>query len=303
MKIVFAGTPAVAIPSLAHLIGRGHDVCLAVTRPDAKVGRKQIVTPSPIAHYAQSHGIEVLRTSRILPADQLVIEATRPELGVAVAFGSIFDQGTLGLPSRGWVNLHFSLLPRWRGAAPVQRALLADEARHGVSVFQIQSGMDDGPIWLQREFPVEPTATAGEVLESFARLGAAVLGEAIDLIGSGAQPSPQIGVPSLAPKLQPDEAILRPLDSVRSNFQRFRAVNPEPGARVSFGLTDLKLHGAAPVPESLLEPQVALSRPGEILAVSDRVFWRCSPGAIELIEVQPAGRTPMPAAAWWRGIR
>ncbi|RIJ44324.1 methionyl-tRNA formyltransferase, partial [Clavibacter lycopersici] len=185
MRVVFAGTPHAAVPSLVRLHEDGHDVALVVTRADAPVGRKRVLTPSPVAAEAERLGIPTLRTNRLDDAATAEIAALAPELGVIVAYGGLVREPLLSTPERGWINLHFSLLPRWRGAAPVQRSIMAGESVTGASVFQLERGMDTGPVFSMETRPTGAHETAGDVLGALATQGADLLARTVAGIAAG----------------------------------------------------------------------------------------------------------------------
>lgn len=294
MRIVFAGTPALAVPTLEALVAAGHDIVLVITREDAPRGRKRELTPSEVAVAAEGLGLEVRKTNRIGPDDVAAVRVSEAELGVVVAYGAIFREDMLAAPKRGWINLHFSLLPRWRGAAPVPHSILNDEPL-GVSVFQLEQGVDDGPLWAQCELSVEPRATAGAVLEDFAVRGAPVVLSTLEAILDGASPSPQQGEPSHARKLTLSDAELHPVDGLTATVARFRAVTPEPGAWVTDGDSRLKILEATPSDDRLA--------PGEFASTAGIVHLGTGDGSLRLERVQPAGKAAMSAADWWRGRR
>ncbi|HLP22910.1 MAG TPA: methionyl-tRNA formyltransferase, partial [Microbacteriaceae bacterium] len=229
MRIVFAGTPAVAVPTLEALNRAGHEIVLVLTREDAPRGRKRILTPSEVAVAATDMGLPLLKANVVTDEVVAAVRDARVDLGVVVAFGAIFRPPMLAAPNAGWMNLHFSLLPRWRGAAPVPHALLAGEPL-GVSVFQLDTGVDSGPLWRSEALEVDPLASASDVLSDFAVRGAEVVLQAISAADAGESPRPQVGTPSHAPKLAAIDGELRPSDGIAAVFRRFRAMTSEPGA-------------------------------------------------------------------------
>jgi methionyl-tRNA formyltransferase len=297
MRLVFAGTPLAAVPSLQRLAASGHEVVLVVTRADAPVGRKRVLTPSPVAAEAERLGIRTLRTNRLDDAATARIADLRADLGVIVAYGGLVREPLLSTPARGWINLHFSLLPRWRGAAPVQRSIMAGERVTGASVFQLERGMDTGPVYATEERPTGDHETAGHVLDALAVDGAGLLLRTVDAIADGtAVARPQEGEPTLAPKTTIDDGRIdwaRPAPEV---LARIRGVTPEPGAFTSVDDMRLKVHRAAALRDA------APLEPGRIVSVDGRVAVGTASDPVELIQVQPAGRTAMPAADWWRGF-
>jgi methionyl-tRNA formyltransferase len=297
MRLVFAGTPLAAVPSLQLLAASGHEVALVVTRADAPLGRKRVLTPSPVAAEAERLGIPTLRTNRLDEEATARIAAVGADLGVIVAYGGLVREPLLATPAHGWINLHFSLLPRWRGAAPVQRSIMAGERVTGASVFQLERGMDTGPVFAMEERPTGDHETAGHVLEALAVQGADLLVRTVDRIAAGtAVARPQEGEPTLAPKTTIEDGRVdwaRPADEV---LARIRGVTPEPGAHTSVGDVRLKIHRAAVLRDA------APLEPGRIASVGGRVVVGTAGHPVELVQVQPAGKSPMPAADWWRGV-
>ncbi|THG33061.1 methionyl-tRNA formyltransferase [Naasia lichenicola] len=302
MRLIFAGTPSAAVPSL-DLLARGtHEVAAVLTRPDAEVGRKRVLTPSDVARRALELELPVLRPHRLDRDAVSELTALEADLGVIVAYGALLRAPALAAPRLGWINLHFSLLPRWRGAAPVQRAVMAGDERTGASVFQLEEGLDTGPVYASVECPIGRNESAGHLLGVLADTGAELLASVVDRIAAGrAVGVPQTGEPTLAPKLSLADAAIdwrRPAAEV---LARILGTTPEPGAF-------LLLDGGArlKVLEAILARDVTLPS-GTITASDGRILLGVgdAPGrdrvAIELLQVHPAGKRPMPAADWWRG--
>jgi methionyl-tRNA formyltransferase len=298
MRLVFAGTPDAAVPALRVLTASGHDVALVVSRPDAPQGRKRVLTPSPVSRAADDLGIPVLKTARLDEAATDAIAAVGAELGVIVAYGGLVREPLLSAPARGWINLHFSLLPRWRGAAPVQHALINGDGVTGAAVFQLVPALDAGDVFEAREYVVPPEASAGDVLTDLAGLGAELLRDVVAGIEDGsARATPQTGEASLAPKLVLDDARIRWEDPAPAVLARVRGTTPEPGAFTTVNGTRLKVlaaraHGAE-----------VILRPGEFAAAGRSVLVGTGTTAISLDRVQPAGRSEMSGGDWWRGLR
>ncbi|MCK8610835.1 methionyl-tRNA formyltransferase [Agromyces sp. C10] len=299
LRIVFAGTPAAAVPSLERLAASAHEVVGVVTRPPAPLGRKRVLTPSPVAATATRLGIPVIDAARLDDEATARIAALRPDLGVIVAYGGLVREPLLSTPAHGWINLHFSALPAWRGAAPVQRALIAGDAELGASVFRLVPELDAGDVYAVRTRPVEPGETAGAALESLAASGADLVADVVEAIADGsAVAGPQRGDATFAPKLTIDDGRLdwtRPTVEVDA---RYRGVTPEPGAHTEVDGIRLKVLEAGPA-ASVDPPRLA---PGEVRGERRRVLVGTADGALELRRVQPAGRTAMAAADWWRGL-
>lgn len=298
MRLVFAGTPDVAVPALGVLAAEGHDIVGAVTRPDAPQGRSRTLTPSPVAAAAESRGLRVIRAARLDETATDEIAELEPELGVIVAYGGLVREPLLSVPKHGWINLHFSLLPRWRGAAPVQHALIAGDETTGASVFQLVAELDAGDVFAARQYSVPADATAGEVLNDLAGLGAELLRDVVADIESGrATAAPQVGEPTFAPKLTLDDARIRWEEPSARVLGRIRGTTPEPGAHTIVNGQRVKVlaarsHGA----------HIAL-RPGEIAAAGRDILIGTGTEAIVVDRVQPAGRQEMTAGDWWRGLR
>lgn len=297
MRIVFAGTPEPALPSLRGLAASDHDLVGVVTRRDAPRGRKRVLTPSPVADLAAELGLPTLKTDRLDDDATAAIDGWQPDLGVIVAYGGLVREPLLSRPARGWINLHFSLLPSWRGAAPVQHALIAGEKVTGASVFQLVPALDAGDVFAETRYDVSDDATAADVLADLAVLGAQTLGEVVDAIAAGsAIATPQSGEPTLAPKLTLADGALdfaRPATSV---LARWRGTTPEPGAHTTVSGQRVKILEARRGPDAGLAPR-------RIALVDREVLVGTAEGSIVLVTVQPAGRGAMAAADWWRGLR
>ncbi|GAA2753166.1 methionyl-tRNA formyltransferase [Amnibacterium kyonggiense] len=296
MRIIFAGTPEAAVPSLEALAASAHEVVRVVTRPPAPLGRKRVLTPSPVEARAVELGLPVLRASRLREDETAELVALDADLAVVVAYGGLVREPLLSAPRLGWVNLHFSLLPRWRGAAPVQRAVIAGDRETGVEVFRLEAGLDTGPVLASETVAIGALETAGHLLARLAPIGARVLAGAVDRLADGtAVAVPQEGEPTLAPKLVLDDGRLdwtRPAERV---FARLRGVTPEPGAWTTVGDRRLKVLEAAPARDA------GAIAPGAVAADGRRVLVGCGDGALELLRVQPEGRAAMPADTWLRG--
>lgn len=296
LRVIFAGSPAAAVPSLEVLVAGPHEVAAVLTRTDAPVGRRRVLTPTPVADAAEALGIPVIKADRLTEVTDRLI-ALRPDLGVIVAYGGLVREPLLSAPRLGWINLHFSLLPRWRGAAPVQRAIMAGDAETGTCVFQLVDELDAGPVFAMEAMPIDENATSGGLLTSLARSGASQLHEVVDGLAAGtAHSAPQVGEPTSAAKPTTGDGRIDWRASVRQVSARIRGVTPEPGAFTMVdGVDRLKVlriatGDAAPSPG-----------PGVVVERDGRVLVGTVDGALELREVQPAGGRPMPATAWWRG--
>lgn len=296
MRLVFAGTPAVAVPTLEALVASDHEVVAVVTREDAPVGRKRVLTPSPVADAADRLGILVVKANRLDDEVTARIAALDADLGVIVAYGGLVREPLLSTPKHGWINLHFSLLPAWRGAAPVQRSIIGGDRVTGASVFQLVAALDAGPVFEELEVPIGDAETAGELLDRLADLGGALTLRVVDGIADGTAVSvEQEGEPTLAPKLDSDDARIDWSADAVTVDALIRGVTPEPGAHTSIDGARLKIHRATRTDAEPLAPGHITQRGGEIL-----VGTATTP--LRLHTVQPAGKTAMPAADWWRGI-
>ncbi len=293
MRIVFAGTPAVAVPTLRRV---ADDTVLVVTRPPAPTGRKRVLTPSAVADAAGALELPVLPAASLGDAETAAIRAAEPDLGVIVAYGGLVRPPLLVVPTHGWINLHFSLLPRWRGAAPVQRAVIAGDETTGVSVFQLEAGLDTGPVFATRQVRIGAGEQAGHLQARLGELGAAVVGGVVDAIAAGtAVAVPQHGEVTVAAKLSVVDGRIDWRATSASVDARIRGCTPEPGAWTETGDgLRVKILDARPA------HGIARLAAGEVGA-GDPVLVGTGDGAIELVTVQPAGKAAMPAAEWLRG--
>ena len=301
MKLVFAGTPEVAVPALDALLASGrHEVAAVVTRPDAPAGRGRRLVASPVAQRAEEAGIEVLKPARPRDEDFLArLREIAPDCCPVVAYGALLPKVALDIPARGWVNLHFSLLPAWRGAAPVQHSLMAGDQVTGASTFLIEEGLDSGPVYGVVTEDVRPTDTSGDLLTRLAFAGAGLLAATMDGIEDGnlqAVPQPVEGI-TLAPKIQVEDAHVDFAAPALRVDRVVRGCTPAPGAWTVFRGERLKLIQAHPVPD-----RTDLAA-GELAAGKNNVFVGTGSYAVELLWVQPQGKKPMKAADWARGVR
>jgi methionyl-tRNA formyltransferase len=300
MRLVFAGTPAVAVPALEAIAGSGHELVAVVTRPDAPAGRGRRLVRSPAGAWADERGIEVLTPDR--PRDPAFLTRLRelaPDCVPVVAYGALVPLPALEIPKHGWVNLHFSLLPAWRGAAPVQHAVLHGDEVTGASVFQLEQGLDTGPVFGSLTEPIRPTDTAGDLLGRLSISGARLLVSVLDGIEAGdlrAVPQPADGV-SLAPKITVDDAEVRWSEPALAVDRRIRACTPSPGAWSTFRAERVKLG-----PVTLAADAPALE-PGDILIERSRVLVGTATVPVSLGEVRAAGKKAMAASDWVRGVR
>ena len=299
MRIVFGGTPDVAIPSLDALAGSRHELVAVVTRPDAPSGRGKKLTASPVAQRAAELGIEVLKPQR--PRDEEFVARLAelaPDCCPVVAYGALLPQRVLDIPQHGWVNLHFSLLPAWRGAAPVQHAILAGNKTTGATTFRIVLELDAGPVFATVTEPIHPDDTTGDLLHRLSVSGARLLVTTLDGIEDGTlTPTPQPesdGQLSYASKISVDDARIdwkEPADVVD---RLIRACSPAPGAWTTFAGERFKINSAR-ISDAVLPPGVL-----DVTKRSVRVGTGTQ--ALALGEVQAQGKKPMAAADWARGV-
>ncbi|MFC5724887.1 methionyl-tRNA formyltransferase [Streptomyces gamaensis] len=301
MRLVFAGTPEVAVPALDALIASDrHEVVAVVTRPDAPAGRGRRLVASPVAERAQEAGIEVLKPAR--PREPEFLDRLRelaPDCCPVVAYGALLPKAALEIPAHGWVNLHFSLLPAWRGAAPVQHAVLAGDEVTGASTFLIEEGLDSGPVYGVVTEQVRPTDTSGDLLTRLAFAGAGLLAATMDGIEDGtlkAVPQPAEGI-TLAPKIEVADARIDWAAPALRVDRVVRGCAPSPGAWTTFRGERLKIMSVA------LTPDRAALAPGELAPAKNSVHAGTGSHAVELLWVQPQGKKPMKAADWARGVR
>lgn len=299
MRLVFAGTPDVAVPALAALLESRHEVVAVVTRPDARSGRGRHLHPSPVARFAGEAGIEALKPAKAREPEFLDrLSALAPDCCPVVAYGALLPRAALDIPRHGWVNLHFSLLPAWRGAAPVQRAVLHGDEITGATTFRIVEAMDAGPTFGVLTERIGPTDTSGDLLTRLADGGAQLLTATLDGIASGeleARPQPEEGV-SLAPKLTADDARVDWSRPARHVDRLIRACTPAPGAWTTLHGGRVKLGPVRPCTEGS-------EAPGALTVEAHRVAVGTGTGPVELGEVQPQGKRRMHATEWARGLR
>ncbi len=301
MKLVFAGTPKVAIPSLETLISSEHEVVAVITQPPAKSGRGRELQPSLVHELAQSNGIEVLHPESIRDLD-LVLRALQPDAIPVVAYGQLIPEEMLDIPALGWINLHFSLLPLWRGAAPVQHSIWHGDSITGATTFRIDQGMDSGPILGQVTQTVDPKDTSGVLLERLAGTGSHLLRQTLDALEAGMiYPVPQQhDLATFAPKIsKSDSRIDWRLPAIEID-RCIRAMTPKPGAwtTIKLGQKD-SLISLAPV---TINREVQLD-PGVISLIDKKVLVGSATYTLELTQVKPADKKFMNATDWLHGLR
>ena len=302
MRLLFAGTPEPAVPALRALLGSDrHDVVAVLTRPDAPAGRGRTLTRSPVGRLADAAGIPVLTPPK--PSDPGFLDRLRelvPDCCPVVAYGALVPRAALAVPAHGWVNLHFSLLPAWRGAAPVQAAVRHGDDITGATTFQLEPGLDTGPTFGVVTETINPTDTAGALLDRLATSGAALLLATMDGIADGslvARPQPVDGV-SHAPKVTVADAEVDWTEPATAVDRMVRSVTPEPGAWTTFRGTRLGLGPVDPV-----VPDPPELKPGRLHVEKRRVLVGTAAGAVRLGDVRPVGKRAMPAPDWARGVR
>jgi methionyl-tRNA formyltransferase len=300
MRVVFAGTPEVAVPALDAIAGSGHDLVGVVTRPDAPAGRGRRLVASPVGQRAEALGVPVLKPTHPKdPEFQAELRALAPDCCPVVAYGALLPQTALDIPPHGWVNLHFSLLPAWRGAAPVQHAVWAGDEITGATTFRIVRELDAGPTFGMVTETVRPTDTAGDLLGRLSESGAGLLVATLDGIADGtleAREQPADGV-SLAPKILVEHAEVVWTEPAAAVDRRVRACTPAPGAWSTYAGERIKLG-----PVTVSDDRDSLE-PGILEVTKSAVYVGTATGPVRLGDVKPFGKKQMPAADWARGVR
>ena len=295
MKLIFAGTPENAALAL-ELVSKNHEVVLVLTRPDAEIGRKRILTPSPVAKKAQELGLPVLKANRIKSEELTQIKASGAELALVVAFGSLIPQTALDeLP---WWNIHFSLLPKWRGASPLQQSILSGGVGAGVTLFELDAGMDTGPVIASKPITPGENETTAAALERFTIAGVNLFEQHAD---KKVTPTPQIGEASLAPKLNRTTARLDLSQNALNVHRAVMAFNPEPMAWCELDGNPIRILDT----RSLGSSSWSTENPsrGRVSKSAEKILLECSDGSqLELVTVQPAGKQAMSASDWLRGL-
>lgn len=302
LRIAFAGTPQFAVPALRMLLASGHTVVGVLTQPDRPAGRGQQLRASPIKLLAAGHGLPIAQPPTLkTPEGRAELARWAPDLLVVVAYGLILPPPVLELPRLGCLNIHGSLLPRWRGAAPIQRAILAGDAETGVTIMQLDAGLDTGPTLLERRRPIHSHDTAGDLHDALSELGAAALAEALDGITAGrlaARPQPASGA-TYAPKIEKAEARLDWSAGVVEIDRRVRAFNPWPMAETSFAGEPLRVLRAR-----IADQPVSDAAPGTLLGIAeDGLRVACGDGVLAVRELQRAGKRPVSARDFANAVR
>jgi methionyl-tRNA formyltransferase len=305
MRVAFAGTPRAAVASLEAILRSRHEVVAVITRPDAPAGRGRRSAPSPVAECAERAGIELLKPGR--PREPEFLDRLReiaPDCCPVTAYGALLPQAALDIPRHGWVNLHFSLLPAWRGAAPVQHAILHGDEVSGATTFRLVAELDAGPVYGVVTEPIKPADTAGDLLERIAASGAELLVATLDGIETGElrpRPQPADGV-SLAPKLGTGDARVDWTLPALAVGRLIRACTPSPGAWTELGGVRLKLGAVTEAVTGDADAEHGLD-PGELRVRGDQVLAGTGTHPVVLGDVQPAGKRRMTAGEWARGLR
>jgi methionyl-tRNA formyltransferase len=294
VRAVFLGTPEVAVPSLTAL-ARISEIAAVITQPDRPKGRSKRPMPSPVKEHAESMGIGVHQPTSSREIASILSEQGRVDVAVIVAFGVLIRPEALDIPLRGFVNLHFSILPRWRGAAPVQRAIEAGDSRTGVTLMSLDRGLDTGPIYSIRSTALLPNETAGDVFDRLAETGADHLVHLLsDIVSGRALASPQVGDPSHAPKIAAQERMLDVDGPGELLIRKIHAFSPAPGATALLDGGRFKILRAAPSVEGP-------GAPGELALSGGRLIMGTTTQPIELVEVQAPGKRVMTGHDWARG--
>jgi methionyl-tRNA formyltransferase len=296
LSLVFAGSPAAAVPSLRTLAASEHRVHAVISRADSPQGRRGVLTETPVAAVATELGIPVIRANSLAGEATDAVTNISPDLGVIVAYGGLVREPLLSVPRLGWINLHFSLLPRWRGAAPVQRAILAGDEITGATVFQLVPQLDAGDVFGQLTQPIGALETAGHLLASLSESGAQLLLRVVDnLAENAARAEPQEGDVTIAPKLTLEDGRIDWRVDAGTVANLIRGVTPEPGAFTLLDGARLKVLAAA------IARDASRRAPGTLELDGRRLLVGTATDPLELLTVQPAGKKAMSAADWWRG--
>ncbi len=299
LQIVFMGSPAFAVPSLARLRADGHSISLVVTQPDRPAGRGQLLRPSPVKAMAERERLSLLQPEKLnAPGVLAAVSEARPDVIAVVAFGQFVPRAVRNLPPLGCINVHASLLPKYRGAAPINWALIAGESETGVTIMRIEEGMDTGAVLLQRKTAITPEDDAGTLHERLAELGAAALAEAMRMLAEGRAvwtPQPEVGA-SQAPKIRDEDCRLDFAAGPVAFANRVRGLSPLPGAYLTWKNQRLKVLRAVPDPQE--------GAPGAVLRLeSQALVCGAGEGAVALLDVQPEGKRRMSGGEFARGQR
>jgi methionyl-tRNA formyltransferase len=299
LRVVFMGTPDFAVPTLSEIVGQGHEVVAAYTRAPAAAGRGMALKPSPAQAAAERFGIPVF-TPATLKGEEATetFRSLQADVAVVVAYGMILPEAILAVPPLGCLNLHASLLPRWRGAAPIQRAVMAGDRETGVAVMRMEKGLDTGPVGMVERLAIGPDATAGEIHDRLAQLGADLMVRALAALSRGAlafTPQPEDGV-TYAAKIQNEDSRIDWARPAQAVHDQVRGLSPFPGA---YSLVDL---GRGPERLKILKTRLAEGSGPAGEALDDGLTVACGQGAVQVLQVQRAGSRAMSAAEFLRGV-
>jgi len=295
VRILFAGTPDVVIPSLNWIASSEHELLGILTRPAAAQGRSSALIDSPAAEFAKNNSINLYTSIDEITSEDLLSSV---DLVIVIAYGKIIPNDLLGIPKHGWINVHFSLLPKYRGAAPVQRAIWNGEKISGISIFQLVAGMDTGPLYLQKTVSIDQVQTSGECLEMMSHLVPEMLGETLNKIQILESPTPQDNsVSTLAPKIAKSESRINWSDSASSIRNMVRALNPAPRAKSTFRDNEVFFY------EVNVSDMRSEKASGTISFENQRLFAATKDFDIEIVKVQSSGKNVMSGADWYRGIQ
>ncbi|MDO8883002.1 MAG: methionyl-tRNA formyltransferase [Pseudotabrizicola sp.] len=291
MKLIFMGTPDFSVPVLEALAAQ-HDIVAVYTQPPRPAGRGKADRPSPVHQKALALGLSVRHPARLTdPVDQAEFAALHADIAVVVAYGLILPQAVLDAPRLGCLNIHASLLPRWRGAAPIHRAIMAGDSHTGICIMQMEAGLDSGPVLLRQETPINPQETTADLHDRLSAMGAALIVQALDQLPLTPQLQPKQGI-TYATKIDKAEARIDFTQTAETVDRQIRGLSPFPGAWVQIGPERVKL----------LRSRLAEGRgtPGQVL---HGFTIACGTGAVEITEAQREGKRPMPAAEILKGLR
>jgi len=297
LKLFVASSSLVAKPLISTLlVGKDHQLLGLITNPDKATGRGMQIEANELATWAQSEKIQTYKPSTH-DEIRLIIEKDKPDLVITIAYGQLIPEPLLDLPKHGWINVHFSTLPKWRGAAPVQWAILNGDKESGISIFKLERGMDTGPIYLMQSIQIESSERSEELLERLSILGSSLTLDSLTLISDGFTPQAQSaqGV-SIAPKFKKSDGQLDWSQSSEQIFNRYRALSDNPGVWSMLADLRIKIDSLRP---SYASDQL---KPGEILIDSEKFFVGTSTNVIEIVRLTPAGRNQMSAAEFIRGL-
>jgi methionyl-tRNA formyltransferase len=295
VRILFAGTPDVVIPSLNWIVSSEHELLGILTRPASAQGRSSALKDSPAAEFARNNSINLYTSIDEITSEDLLSSV---DLVIVIAYGKLIPNDLLGIPKHGWINVHFSLLPKYRGAAPVQRAIWNGEKISGISIFQLDAGMDTGPLYLQKTVSIDQVQTSGECLEMMSHLVPEMLGETLNKIQNLEPPTPQDNsVSTLAPKIAKSESRINWSDSASSIRNMVRALNPAPRAKSTFRDNEVFFY------EVNVSDMRSEKASGTISFENQRLFAATNDFDIEIVKVQSSGKNVMSGADWYRGIQ